>query len=212
MKALSEFRVVSFTRGSYSLQISFLGRYYIYRGYIFQSCLSRQVYDEYADQADTWLASKEAFLANEDLGNSLAAVDQLVKKHNGFEKTLGAQEEKISTLEQLSQALLAQDHYAADEIRMRCEDVLDRHTRVKQLTDARRTKLHDSHNYQQYLRNVREVSSWIKEKMAVATDESYRDPTNLQAKIQKHQAFEAELATNKRRLETVSLVSWSYVS
>ena len=29
-----------------------------------------QVYEEYAEQADTWLASKEAFLANEDLGVS----------------------------------------------------------------------------------------------------------------------------------------------
>ena len=29
-----------------------------------------QVYEEYAEQADIWLASKEAFLANEDLGVS----------------------------------------------------------------------------------------------------------------------------------------------
>ena len=29
-----------------------------------------QVYEDYAEQADTWLASKEAFLANNDLGVS----------------------------------------------------------------------------------------------------------------------------------------------
>jgi spectrin beta len=42
---------------------------------------------------------------------------------------------------------------------------------------------------------------WIKEKHQVASDESYRDPTNLAGKIQKHQAFEAELTANKRRLD-----------
>ena len=117
------------------------------------------MYKEYADQADNWLGSKEAFLANEDLGDSLGAVDELLKKHASFEKTLSAQEEKISTLEQLAQALLAQDHYAAKEIRARCDKVLERYTRVKETTMSRRTKLDDAHHYQLYVRNIREVSS-----------------------------------------------------
>ena len=72
-----------------------------------------QVYEEYAEQADDWLAQKEAFLANEDLGNSLSAVDDLIKKHEVFEKTLEAQEEKIITLQQL-RATTRQNGSAAD--------------------------------------------------------------------------------------------------
>lgn len=53
------------------------------------------------------------------LKNSLSSVDELMKKHEGFEKTLEAQEEKITTLEQLAQALLAQDHYATKQIKTR---------------------------------------------------------------------------------------------
>ena len=34
-------------------------------------------------------------------------------------------------------------------------------------------------------------------------DESYRDPTNLQAKLQKHQAFEAEVMANRNRVDAV---------
>ena len=34
----------------------------------------------------------------------------------------------------------------------------------------------------------------------VASDESYKDPTNLQAKIQKHQAFEAEVAAHSNAI------------
>ena len=43
--------------------------------------------------------------------------------------------------------------------------------------------------------------------MQVAQDESYRDPVNLQGKIQKHQAFEAELLANRKRVDAVSEVS-----
>jgi len=45
-----------------------------------------------------------------------------------------------------------------------------------------------------------ELESWIHEKLQVASDESYKDPTNLQAKIQKHQAFEAEVAAHSNAI------------
>ena len=63
----------------------------------------------------------------------MSSVDDLIKKHDGFAKTLEAQEEKIDTLEQLAQALLAQEHYASDHIRSRCQGVLDRRDKVKQV-------------------------------------------------------------------------------
>ena len=50
------------------------------------------------------------------------------------------------------------------------------------------------------------VTAWIGEKMTVASDESYRDPTNLQGKLQKHQAFEAELTANSERVNAVEMV------
>ena len=34
----------------------------------------------------------------------------------------------------------------------------------------------------------------------MASDENYKDPTNLQAKIQKHQAFEAEVAAHSNAI------------
>lgn len=52
-----------------------------------------------------------------------------------------------------------------------------------------------------------QVMGWISEKMQVALDESYRDPVNLQGKIQKHQAFEAEVMANRKRVDIVVAVS-----
>lgn len=47
-----------------------------------------------------------------------------------------------------------------------------------------------SRRFQYFKRDADELESWILEKLQAASDESYKDPTNLQAKIQKHQAFE----------------------
>lgn len=51
-----------------------------------------------------------------------------------------------------------------------------------------------------------QAEGWISEKVQTASDESYRDPTNLQSKLQKHQAFEAELSANKGRVDSVRQV------
>lgn len=40
----------------------------------------------------------QAFLVNEDLGDSLDSVEALSKKHDDFEKSLAAQEEKIKVI------------------------------------------------------------------------------------------------------------------
>ena len=44
------------------------------------------------------------------------------------------------------------------------------------------------------------------EKLQIADDESWKDMTNLQRKIQKHEAFEAEIAANKDELDRINQV------
>lgn len=53
---------------------------------------------------------------------------------------------------------------------------------------------------------VFQVSVWLNERNAVALDESWREPTNLQAKVLKHQSFEAEILANHYRVDTLTKV------
>lgn len=46
--------------------------------------------------ADVSFCLLQAFLENEDLGNSLGAVETLLQKHDDFEEAFTAQEEKIT--------------------------------------------------------------------------------------------------------------------
>ena len=44
----------------------------------------------------------------------------------------------------------------------------------------KRSKLGESQNLQQFIRDVDDVEGWISEKMQTALEESYKDPTNIQ--------------------------------
>ncbi|KAJ8953156.1 hypothetical protein NQ318_017183 [Aromia moschata] len=88
----------------------------------------------------------------------------------------------------------------AEDIQERRQQVLSRYDNFKADARAKREKLEDSRRFQYFKRDADELESWILEKLQAASDESYKDPTNLQAKIQKHQAFEAEVAAHSNAI------------
>ena len=51
-----------------------------------------------------------------------------------------------------------------------------------------------------------QAETWINEKLQVANDESFRDPTNLENKLKKHQEFEAEVNANEQRIQNIAQV------
>ena len=85
----------------------------------FDQCRELQLFARDAEQIDTWITAQEAILANENLGDSLDTVEALVKKHDDFEKTLAAQEEKTRALDQFAQELIDRNHYDKDAIQTR---------------------------------------------------------------------------------------------
>uniref|UniRef100_UPI00397EE5A5 hypothetical protein n=1 Tax=Salmonella sp. s51944 TaxID=3159655 RepID=UPI00397EE5A5 len=81
--------------------------------------------------------------------------------------------------------------------------LLDRRNDLMDKSDVRGKVLADSLRYQQFDRDADEVESWIRDKLKVTMDDSYKDPTNLQGKKHKHRAFEDEVSANQERLDKV---------
>ena len=44
---------------------------------------------------------------------------------------------------------------------------------------------------------------WLNDRYNIASEESYRDLSNIQGKVMRHKAFEAELEANKERLDQI---------
>ncbi|XP_073496311.1 spectrin alpha chain, non-erythrocytic 1 isoform X4 [Phyllobates terribilis] len=169
----------------------------------YEQCMDLQLFYRDTEQVDNWMSKQEAFLLNEDLGDSLDSVEALLKKHEDFEKSLSAQEEKITALDEFATKLIQNNHYAMDDVATRRDALLNRRNALHERALYRRTQLADSFHLQQFFRDSDELKSWINEKMKTATDEAHKDPSNLQGKVQKHQAFEAELSANQSRIDAL---------
>jgi spectrin beta len=52
--------------------------------------------------AEQWLIGQEPYLQNEDLGDTLDQVENLIKKHEAFEKSIVAQEDRFNALKRLT--------------------------------------------------------------------------------------------------------------
>uniref|UniRef100_A0A3Q2ZDQ3 Spectrin alpha, non-erythrocytic 1 n=1 Tax=Hippocampus comes TaxID=109280 RepID=A0A3Q2ZDQ3_HIPCM len=71
----------------------------------------------------------------------------------------------------------------AEDIQERRQQVLDRYRRFKDLSIMRRQKLEDSYRFQFFRRDADELEKWIQEKLQIASDENYKDPSNLQVRM-----------------------------
>ena len=90
-----------------------------------------------------------------------------------------------------------------DDIQDRRDTVLGKYVLFKADTQDKRHKLLDSKRFQYFKRDADELEAWIMEKLQVASEEWHKDTTNIQIKIQKHQAFEAEVQAHTSAIDTL---------
>ena len=145
---------------------------------------------------------RESSLLGEDVDDK--TVDALIKKHEDFNRAINMQEDKMQALKEFADQLVEHEHYDKNGIKEKCNEVLARWGSLKENMIANRSRLGDVQTLQAFIRDADEMEIWINEKLQNTLDESYKDPTtNIQAKHQKHQAFEAELAANAERLQSI---------
>ncbi|GFS59412.1 spectrin beta chain, non-erythrocytic 5 [Trichonephila inaurata madagascariensis] len=157
-----------------------------------------QLFLEKAKQTEHWLSEKEAFLANQDIGDSMSSVEALIRKHENFEEMCFTNFEKIQEIEMMARDL--KDHEDFEVIQTRCEEICRRRDALQEASQRRKFILQDAKALQQLLLEMYEISNWMSEKIRVASDDSYKDLTNLLSKTQKHAAFEAEILANHSRV------------
>jgi spectrin alpha len=167
----------------------------------FEQFREAQVFLRDADQMDAWIGGKETELATDNYGDSLESVESLQKKHDDFQKSVDAQEEKKRILDDMAHKIVSKQQLMSSTISSRLEAVTTRRQALVDCAARRRAKLAASMRLQEFKRDADETAAWIFEKLQTASDENYREPTNLRGKTQRHQAFDAELTANQVRIK-----------
>uniref|UniRef100_A0A8D3AS46 Spectrin beta chain n=1 Tax=Scophthalmus maximus TaxID=52904 RepID=A0A8D3AS46_SCOMX len=156
-----------------------------------------------AKQAEAFLNSQEYVLSHTEMPASLQAAEEAIKKHEDFLTTTEASEEKINGVVETGRRLINDSNANSDKIEEKVESIQERHLKNKEAANELLTKLKDNRELQHFLQDGQELTLWINEKMLTAQDMSYDEARNLHSKWQKHQAFMAELASNKDWLDKI---------
>ncbi|XP_033955142.1 spectrin family protein isoform X4 [Pseudochaenichthys georgianus] len=156
-----------------------------------------------AKQAEAFLNSQEYVLSHTEMPTSLQGAEEAIKKHEDFLTTTEASEEKIHGVGEAGRRLINDSNANSDKIQEKVDSIQERHLKNKENANELLTKLKDNRELQHFLQDGQELTLWINEKMLTAQDMSYDEARNLHSKWQKHQAFMAELASNKDWLDKI---------
>ncbi|KAG5853134.1 hypothetical protein ANANG_G00069860 [Anguilla anguilla] len=156
-----------------------------------------------AKQAEGFLNSQEYILSHTEMPSSLQGAEAAIKKHDDFLTTMEANEDKIVGVVETGRRLVDDNNTNADKIQEKTDSIQERHQKNKEAARELLAKLKDNRELQSFLQDGQELSLWIDEKMLTAQDMSYDEARNLHSKWQKHQAFMAELASNKDWLDKI---------
>ncbi|KAM6922894.1 spectrin beta chain, non-erythrocytic 1-like isoform 1-T1 [Lycodopsis pacificus] len=154
-------------------------------------------------QAEAFLNNQEYVLAHTEMPTTLEGAEAAIKKQEDFMTTLDANEEKISGVVDTGRRLVTDGNINAERTQEKVDSIDQRHKKNRAAASDLLSRLKDNRDLQKFLQDCQELSLWINEKMLTAQDMSYDEARNLHSKWLKHQAFMAELQSNKEWLDKI---------
>ncbi|XP_061481708.1 spectrin beta chain, non-erythrocytic 1 isoform X1 [Rhineura floridana] len=154
-------------------------------------------------QAEAFLNNQEYVLAHTEMPTTLEGAEAAIKKQEDFMTTMDANDEKINAVVETGRRLVSDSNINSDKIQEKVDSIDDRHKKNREVASELLMRLKDNRDLQKFLQDCQELSLWINEKMLTAQDMSYDEARNLHSKWLKHQAFMAELGSNKEWLDKI---------
>merc|ERR1711899_165146 len=90
--------------------------------------------------AEAWLMAQDPYLKSEELGQTIDEVENLIKKHEAFEKAAAAQEERFAALERLTTFELKELKRKQDEDELRRREEASRYSAGTDKTDGEKSE------------------------------------------------------------------------
>jgi len=145
--------------------------------------------------AEQWLVAQEPYLLNEDLGETLDQVEQLIKKHETFEKSIHAQEERFNALRKLTTLELKQRRQRANQSDQGLD--LDQESRPVDRTSLKASRLA---LYMEEFKTLEERERDLESRRA--QEQAVRD---AEERVRREQELEQQQALRQRAADVIDV-------
>merc|ERR1719232_1336374 len=176
------------------------------RGRKLEESITYQQFLAKIEEEEAWVSEKQQLLTVPDLGENMAAVQGLLKKHDAFETDISVHGDRCTDICEAGQKLIDDRNHHADSIAQRCEQLRNKMYNLGELANVRKSNLLDNSAYLQFMWKADVVESWIADKEAhVRSDEFGRDLSSVQTLLTKQETFDIGL----RAFETEGITNIS---
>merc|ERR1719187_1199394 len=123
--------------------------------------------------------------------------------HEALLTTMDANDDKINGVISFADRLLQEEHFAADKISKKLEEVSERRNNNRAAAMEQLERIRDQHLLHTFLQDCEELHDWIQERNVLVQEDTYRSARTIHSKWTRHQAFQSEILSNKDRLDKV---------
>merc|ERR1719193_2863845 len=146
------------------------------------------------EEEEAWISEKQQLLTVPDLGDNMAAVQGLIKKHDAFEGDISVHGDRCTDVCEAGQNLISEKNHHSEAITQRCEQLRNKMFNLGELATVRKANLKDNADYLCFMWKADVVESWIADKEAhVKSDEYGRDLSSVQTLLTKQETFDIGL-------------------
>merc|ERR1719384_1847626 len=146
------------------------------------------------EEEEAWISEKQQLLTVPDLGDNMAAVQGLLKKHDAFETDISVHGDRCTDICEAGQKVIDDRNHHADSIAQRCEQLRNKMYNLGDLANIRKQNLLDNSAYLQFMWKADVVESWIADKEAyVRSTDMGRDLSSVQTLLTKQETFDIGL-------------------
>eukprot|EP00038_Savillea_parva_P028049 m.62925 g.62925 ORF g.62925 m.62925 type:complete len:2331 (+) comp8122_c0_seq1:123-7115(+) len=160
----------------------------------------------------TWLDRQEAFLQNDDLGDSIDAVEVLQKRHSEFLAGVEAHANNMTSHLDAGSVVAEFGLEEGESIPADQEALAARYAAVVGASAERIAALEASEALQRFLRQCHNAMLWIDEQMVTALEPSYNEPKLLKSEAQRHETFEDSLDDFNAEVAVIDEASAKYAA
>merc|ERR1719431_2415771 len=114
------------------------------RGKKLEESITYQQFLAKIEEEEAWISEKQQLLTVPDLGDNMAAVQGLLKKHDAFETDISVHGDRCTDICEAGQQLIDERNHHADSIAQRCEQLRNKMYNLGELANVRKTNLLDN--------------------------------------------------------------------